>query len=237
MAKTQTPSKQKPRRGDERKDPGASLQEVARAVSMRAAVDALAFKRRLQALRDGFDGTALHGAESSGVSRAPRQRPGEVLYEAVKLQLSIANELLDFGQSQVDFWVDQLQRAGMSALPRKQRPVTLVEATASRGQDVVWEFYVYNAAHEPREVSLSGRWKLDPAIGKAPSWQGALSSKPFVVAAQAEKLLRVSHPLPPGFEVGERYRARVKVQLGAGKRAQTSALEVGRLDLVVRVTA
>lgn len=236
MAKPPSASKQKPVPSAGRKDPGQSVQEAARAVSMRAAVDALAFKRRLQALADGFDGTALHGGESSGVSRAPRQRPGEVLYEAVKLQLSIANELLDFGQSQVDFWVDQLQRMGTSALPRAQRPVTHVETAAPRGGEAVWELYVYNAAHEPREVSLKGKWKVTPPDA-APAWQDPAWERPFVVPAQAEKLLRVTHAVPDGFVVGKTYRARVKVRLGAGKRAQTPALEVGRLDLLVRVTA
>lgn len=223
-------------KGSESEDGKKSIEEALRAVSMRAAVDALAFKRRVQVLRDAFDGTVLQGADGSAVSRASRRRPGEVLYEAVKLQLQIANELMDFGQSQVDFWLDRAQRVSAASLPKDQRPALRLAATCAAGATVTWRVFVFNAAHEPRAVALKGKWKKGPwAGGAAPAWACAIEDAPFVVPARAERELVFTHPVDGSFKTGETYVAKVKVQMCGGKKSTTPTLRAGKLELALTV--
>jgi hypothetical protein len=210
--------------------------ESLRALSMRAAVDALAFKSRIQSLRDGFDGTVLQGTEGSGVSRSSRRRPGEVLYEAVKLQLQIANEVLNFGQSQADFWLDRVQRMGVAALPRDQRPGLRLTASARVGDEATWRLFVFNASHEPRVVELSGRWKRGDFDGNPPGWRATLTPSPFVVPPQAERELVFHHAVDAALAPGKTYRAKVKVQMRGGKKSDTPTQDVGRLELELTVT-
>lgn len=214
--------------------PADSLQEALRALSLRATADALELVQRLKGLRDQFDGTALAGGDSSGVSAEPRRQPGEVVYEAVRLNLQIANEIMTFGQRQADFWLDRLQRTGVAMLPREQRPAVRV-ACAARDDDrpLAWTLYVFNAAHEPRSVRLVGRWRAPLDVPCELTFEGGERS--VVVPPRTQRELVVEHArhgdlAKPGEHVAD---AEVFMQ-SEGVSAMPGAV-VGKLELAAVV--
>jgi hypothetical protein len=107
--------------------------------------------------RDDVDGTALSGGEGSGVSKGPRPKAGELVFEAARLQLAVANHLLTLGNKQVDFWLDRARRLGTATLPDEAKPVLRLRTRASDDHPPVWKLHVYNASKETRTVRLTVR--------------------------------------------------------------------------------
>lgn len=220
-----------------------TLQELLRGLSLKAATNSLDFTQRLRALRDAFDGTALAAGEGSAVSRGPRRRPGEVVYEAVRLQLMIADELITFGQSQAEFWIDRAQRLGEAMLPPTQRPRLRLSATAAAGGNVAWSVHVFNAAHEVREVDLIGKWLKSGWDGAAPPpWRCEIDAASQRVPPRADRELTFRQSLGPDpvtgvspFAPGRTYVARVSVRMRGPDGTTTPTLTVGRLELRVKV--
>jgi hypothetical protein len=225
------PDKKAPTSAGRVSDASDTLTEALRAMSMRAAVDALDLSTRMKAIRDRFDGTMLAVGDSSEVSAAPRKEPGEVVYEAVKMHLQVANELMTFGQRQADFWLDRFQRLGTSVLPREQRPPVRLTCTVRSGEAATWRLFVYNAAHERREVRVTGRWRT---LAKG-SWTPT-KQPPLVLPARAEKELTIVHPTDPALLGPGEYIAKGSVRMRGVGATSVPSLVVGRLELVLIVT-
>jgi|SRR5581483_1706998 len=152
---------------DPKQPPPDSFLEALRAVSLQAAADALELTQRAKALREEFDGTPLAGAEGSSVADAPRQRPGEIVYEALRLQMQLASQLLTLGHKQADFWLDRARRAGAAVLPRDRMPPTRLtcKRQRSRWSPPIWTCYIYNAVQTKRSVRFDGRGNWRRADG------------------------------------------------------------------------
>lgn len=210
--------------------PADSLQEALRSLSMEAAVGALEFSHRVKRLSDQFDGTALSVGASSGISDRAHKAPGEVIYEAVKLHLQIASELMTFGQKQADFVLDRVQRMGVSMLPKEQRPAVRLncERTATDPSAPTWKLFVFNAAHEPRAVSLVGRWRE----GEKPEWSG---ENDLIVPPRTQRAVEVTHPLTEALKAPGLHVAEVEVFMQSAGVSATPGLSVGRLELALIV--
>jgi hypothetical protein len=213
------------------------LQDILREMSLKTAADALSFKHRLAKVRDGFDGTVIAGADISSVSREAQPRPGEVVYEAVKLQLEIASQIIDFGQRQADFWLDRLQRAGTSMLPPEQRPRLRIAQSCKADDKVRWKLHVYNASQEPRDVILQGRWKRRGWEKDPPDFVAHVEPEGrFTVPPRGERQLEFLTPVVAGrLAPGATYVARVKVRMVGGPRSTLPSLTVGKLELALTV--
>src|SRR5438552_797221 len=119
-------------------NPKDALSEELRRTSLRAAADLLEFTHRIKELGDQLDGTIFAGGEGSGMSKEERPRAGELVYEAVRLQLDVANHLLTLGQKQANLWIDRARRFGAVALPPERRAPLHLE-THAKNRAAEWE--------------------------------------------------------------------------------------------------
>lgn len=211
-----------------------TLGEALRALSSRFAVDMMELTRKVQAMRDGFDGTVLAGGNNSAVSPEKRRQPGTLVYDAVRANLQIANELMTLGQSQADYWLDRFQRLGQTALPSEKRPRIRRTCTAAPGGEPTWSFYVFNAAREARVVWVTGRWlprddgsKVAFAFARSPN-----TRQRVVIPPRTERLIEFTHA--PINEPGE-FTARGSVRMRPSGDSAAPSLVVGRLELAVTV--
>jgi hypothetical protein len=147
------------RGGHEPNDPNAIL-DALRSLSMRAAADFLSFVHKVKEAGDGIDGTTLSGGEGSSVSARPRPGAGEFAYEAIRLHLAIASQILTLGERHADLWLDRALRFGAVAAPGKAKPAIRLVSKVSDQRSPSWKLFIYNAGREARTVHLvtHGGW-------------------------------------------------------------------------------
>jgi len=192
------------------------LMEILRKLSLRAAADLLELKHRMNDLGDSFDGTPLAGGEGSSVSREPRQRPGELVYEATRLHLQMAGDLLSLGHKYADFWLDRARRFG-SVLRPEHVPARFETRARQSDPKAAWShIHVYNARRH--EVVL----QLRP-VGPVPS---GFAIVPTTIPPQASAEVAVELAPLSALTVGKHL---FELEVGM------SGLSIGRLQLTLVV--
>jgi hypothetical protein len=183
---------------------------------MRAAVDLISFADKLAGLGRDLDLTPLAGGEGSGVSNRSRPKAGEVAYEAARMQLEFASQLMTIGERYADLFLDRTRRFGAAMSPPDRQPAVRLSCKASPACDPEWQLFIYNAAPEPRSMELRslGSWCQAGAPVEA-SCAPRFNGGDELIAAKTDKCVRIG--LPPSWRTAlpgpGRYVAYVEVRM------------------------
>jgi hypothetical protein len=207
---------------EQREEP--DLLDQLRELHMNAATELLQFRHRLNQMSDQFDGTPLAGMAGSAISDKPRPERGELMYQAVRLQLDFANQLITLGGKQAEAMLDRAQRVSSALTPTEQRPPVRLAGTFDPAtRKVKATLHVYNARRQPATI----RVLPSASAVHAPGDELKLAAEPPTIPARHNQAVEIQIDVPDPYEGGDVVEVdvdlsglslgRVQIRFNAGK--------------------